>query len=91
MPRLKLNCHGLVQAVGFRYFVRQTASILGVTGFVMNLDDGDVMIEVQGTTEQLVQFINHIRIGNRYSRIDALSQIPLPEKPREASFEIGYD
>lgn len=91
MPRLKLNCSGLVQAVGFRYFVKQTARALGVTGLVQNLDDGDVLIEVQGTPRQLEQFLLRIHQGNHYSRLDALTQIPLPEKPRESSFEILYD
>lgn len=91
MPRLRLNCSGLVQAVGFRYFVRQTGLALGVTGFVMNLDNGDVLIEVQGTPEQLENFAIKIQKGNRHSRVDALIQYPLPENLHETSFEITYD
>jgi len=91
MNRMKLICSGLVQGVGFRYFVFMTGRALDVTGFVINLDNGDVLIEVQGTSDQLQAFIARVRAGNQYSKIDRLSQYPIPVVDREAGFEILYD
>lgn len=91
MQRLKLLCSGRVQGVGFRYFVCTTGQALCVTGFVINLDNGDVLIEVQGTPDQLEAFVFRVQAGNRYSRIDRLVQYPIPVVDHEAGFEILYD
>jgi len=40
---------GHVQGVGFRYAVLQVAKEYDVTGFVQNLTDGRVALEVEGT------------------------------------------
>lgn len=89
--RLKIICSGLVQAVGFRYFVKTTANALRITGFVENLDNGDVLIEAQGTPEQLQTLLARIERGNGYSRIDRLVRYPLPPDPHTRSFEIRYE
>ncbi len=91
MQRLKLLCSGRVQGVGFRYFVLLTGQALGVTGYVQNLDNGDVLIEVQGQPDQLTAFIARVQAGNHYSRIERLVQYPIPVTPKEAGFEIVYD
>ena len=43
---------GIVQGVGFRFFVHHTAAALGLSGWVRNLRDGRVEILVEGN-EQL--------------------------------------
>ena len=39
---------GRVQGVGFRMFVRQQAVMNDITGWVMNMSDGTVTMELQG-------------------------------------------
>ena len=51
---------GRVQGVGFRWYARGLAGKLGLTGFVMNLPDGSVAMEVQGLPEQLEAFAYHL-------------------------------
>jgi len=41
----KMIVKGRVQGVGFRWFVQQRAEKFGVSGYVKNLDNGDVGIE----------------------------------------------
>lgn len=55
--RRKLRYTGRVQAVGFRFTAEGWARERGVTGWVTNLVDGDVMLEVQGTPEQVDGFM----------------------------------
>ena len=50
---LQITISGRVQHVGFRYSAQQVANQLGLTGFVKNLPNGNVEIEVSGTIEQL--------------------------------------
>ena len=40
--------YGRVQGVGFRYYAVNKANQLGLTGWVRNLPDGTVEMEVQG-------------------------------------------
>ena len=44
---------GLVQGVGFRWFVREQARARGLAGFVLNTSDGLVVAEVRGNADRL--------------------------------------
>ena len=72
--------YGRVQGVGFRYYAVQKANQLGLTGWVKNLYDGSVEMEVEGQEELLDQLI--IFLQNRtyiwIERIDA-KKIPLQQ------------
>lgn len=48
MVRKHIIFSGRVQGVGFRYTACYLARSLGLTGWVKNLWDGDVEMEVQG-------------------------------------------
>lgn len=52
---------GHVQGVGFRYSVLQVAKGFEVTGFVSNLADGRVQLEVEGQAEDVTQFIEAVQ------------------------------
>lgn len=58
--RRKLRYTGSVQAVGFRFTAQCWAEQCGVTGWVTNLIGGDVMLEVQGTSEQVAAFMAQV-------------------------------
>lgn len=51
---------GHVQGVGFRYSVMQVAKEFEVAGYVSNLADGRVQMEVEGVAAQVTQFINAV-------------------------------
>jgi acylphosphatase len=54
---------GLVQGVGYRYFVLRAARRLGIVGYVKNLYDGDVEIMAEGESGPLNELIEEIKIG----------------------------
>ena len=61
--------HGSVQGVGFRYYSEHKANQLRLTGWVKNLYNGDVEMEVQGSEAAIlslrmrnVRLIHSIRI-----------------------------
>lgn len=60
MPRLKILIEGIVQGVGFRPFVYQSAVRLGLSGWVNN-DTRGVSIEVEGDSQQLGLFTRRLR------------------------------
>lgn len=60
---------GRVQGVGFRYTACYLARPLGLTGWVKNLWDGNVEMEVQGDPASIDRLISGLE-GGRYIRID---------------------
>lgn len=64
---------GLVQGVGFRYFVHQRARRLGIVGVVRNAPDGSVEIEVEGARSLLEELVGEVRLGPRASRVSDVS------------------
>ena len=80
--------YGRVQGVGFRYYAVNKANQLGLTGWVRNLLDETVEMEVQGEESLIDELI--IFLQNRtyiwIERLDARS-IPLEE---DTVFEERY-
>ncbi|NPV57110.1 MAG: acylphosphatase [Anaerolineae bacterium] len=60
---------GLVQGVGFRFFVVEVSSKLGLTGWVRNTFDGDVEVLAEGSREQLDQLITRLQQGPRAAHV----------------------
>ncbi|OGF13355.1 MAG: acylphosphatase [Candidatus Edwardsbacteria bacterium GWF2_54_11] len=60
---LSTRITGMVQGVGFRYYVSQQARHLGLAGYVRNLPDGSVEAEVEGEEDKLKQFIVALKAG----------------------------
>ena len=81
--RKEIRFTGAVQGVGFRYRAKSAASGCGVTGWVKNEWDGSVIMEAQGTEEQINEMLKLINEGS-YIRIDRMEyhEIPLDEKER---------
>lgn len=58
MVRWNMILTGRVQHVGLRFRAKKTAQQLGLTGWVRNLDDGNVELELQGAQEDIYRFLN---------------------------------
>ncbi len=54
---------GVVQGVGFRYFVAREARRLGLAGFVRNLPDGRVEVVAEGERAALERLVAALRSG----------------------------
>jgi acylphosphatase len=52
---------GRVQGVGFRYTTRSVASGFEIAGFVRNLPDGRVQLVLEGTDEEMNNFLIELR------------------------------
>jgi len=67
--RVHVVTSGLVQGVGFRYFVYNKAISLTLTGYVRNLFSGDVEIEAEGDRSLVEEFIKQVKVGPRAAHI----------------------
>ena len=86
--RLCVRIKGRVQGVGYRYFVKEAARKMSVTGWVRNLPGGDVEAEAQGDEKTLKQFVKELKEGHSWARVDSIQSEKLPEKPGESAFEV---
>ena len=71
--RLRVVVHGLVQGVGFRYFVLSRARLLGLRGYVRNRHDGTVEVIAEGRRgllEQLLEALERGPIGASVTDVD---------------------
>jgi Acylphosphatases len=78
---------GDVQGVGFRYRASYAARGLGLTGFVRNLYDGRVEMEVQGEPELIRRMLGEIDAGS-FVHIDDMEVETIPVVENEKSFGV---
>jgi len=81
---------GLIQGVGFRYFVMQHARRMQLTGWVKNLLSSEVEINVEGPRGLIESLIQNLRVGNGYSKVNDI-QIQWEEITHQyTGFDITY-
>jgi Predicted HD superfamily hydrolase len=83
--RRRLVFTGAVQGVGFRYRARHAADLYGCTGWVRNEYDGSVVMEIQGTEEQIDQVILAVERGT-FVRIENMEAKTIPVIGDERGF-----
>ena len=92
MPQVRLHLFiaGRVQGVGFRYYACRKAADRDVTGWVRNMDDGRVEVEVQGDRSVVEEFIDRLREGTTTGCVARLDRQEIPPSPGETGFDIAY-
>jgi acylphosphatase len=71
---LSATVYGRVQGVYFRYFVRNEARKLGLTGYVRNLVSGDaVEIRAEGEKTQLDKLLEQLKTGPPGAQVKAMN------------------
>ncbi len=90
MIRRHMIISGDVQGVGFRYRANYAARNLGITGYVRNLYNGKVELEIQGERELLSRFLSEVDSG-RYIHIDDIESKNIPVVDDERSFKVLHD
>jgi acylphosphatase len=88
--RIHALVRGIVQGVGFRYFVVNAARTAGLVGFVKNLRDGSVEILAEGPREELERFARVLSEGPRRGLVRDV-QLRWTESTGEfESFEVSF-
>lgn len=67
-----------MQGVGFRWFVREAARRLGLSGRVANRPDGTVHVDVSGPEEALEDLERKLRVGPPGAVVESVRRSPLP-------------
>jgi acylphosphatase len=78
---------GRVQGVGFRYAALQVAREFEVSGFVSNLPDGRVVLEAEGTPQEVDAFL--VALGERMDGyVRKVDRHPSVRAPQFTGFSI---
>ncbi len=88
--RAEIILTGLVQGVGFRFFVHRNAQQLGLKGYVKNMYDGSVLTVVEGEKGIINELFKKLKIGPRSASVSN-ARIEWGDFKNEFStFEIEY-
>ena len=89
MDAIHVEITGRVQGVGFRWFVRDKAPSLGLSGWVRNRHDGNVEVAAAGDAKALQLFRSALSKGPSGARVDDVRDLqPVAAESLDASFEI---
>ena len=91
MPSTQVFYEGNVQGVGFRYSVKQIAKGFDVIGWVSNLPDGRVELQVSGEPTELSAFLEAITKSELRAHIKDQTAAPLADPPAARGFVIRHD
>lgn len=80
--RFYLRFTGRVQGVGFRWTNMSIASDLGLAGWVKNLDDGSVDMEIQGTPAGIIRHLDTLHDNYRRMRCRIWLEELVEEPPK---------
>lgn len=70
MTHANILIRGVVQGVGFRYFVYRLAKRYNLLGYVKNMPNGEeVFCEVEGEKWAIDEFYAEVKIGPSYSHV----------------------
>lgn len=69
MVRAEIIVSGLVQGVGFRYFVLRNAHELNLKGYTKNQMDGTVLIVVEGKKFLIESLYDQLKIGPMHAQV----------------------
>jgi acylphosphatase len=88
MKRLKITVIGLVQGVSYRYFCHRKATEYGIKGWVRNLYNGNVELEIEGESGIVNDFIKELKVGPVSSRVKNVMVVEKEFKGDFKNFEI---
>lgn len=80
MVHYRIKVIGKVQGVFFRASTKKAADRLDIKGWVRNEEDGSVLIEAEGSEQQMQAFIEWCRQGPQFARVENIS---VEKKPAE--------
>lgn len=88
--RAEITVQGMVQGVGYRFFVVQQAQRYHLNGYVQNLPDGHVLVVAEGDKGLIDDFIAELRIGPRAARVSGID-VHWSDQPAEfKSFKVRF-
>ena len=88
--RMDAIVYGIVQGVGFRWWVREQARWLGLTGYVRNRYNHTVEVVAEGTERDLRSLLSLLEQGPSAAVVDHVDVQWRPSSGNFTGFEVRY-
>ena len=86
--RLEATVRGVVQGVGFRWFVMREAQRQDLTGWVANEHDGTVRVVAEGSPEAIAALRSALEVGPAGALVERISAVEMPATGRFGDFAV---
>ena len=80
MPTVRFLVRGIVQGVGYRWFVLREAQRLGLRGWVSNLPDGSVEVVADGQEDSLTRLEHALARGPQMAQVAGVERADVPHE-----------
>ena len=87
LETLQARVTGRVQGVGFRAATVRQAHLMGVQGWVRNLEDGSVEVVLQGTPDRVDRLLSWLHSGPPAARVKEVEHSTMETERRYDRFE----
>ena len=87
MNAKRLLIAGRVQGVGYRTWMLQKATVLGLSGWVRNRADGKVEALIAGDMAAVEELSRACRRGPRYAEVSSIDE-EMADPPEEEGFHL---
>jgi acylphosphatase len=88
--RAEIVVNGLVQGVGYRYFVVREAQKLNLKGFTQNLYTGEVLTIVEGEKALVEEMIKKLKVGPIHASVKSCKVDWQEPKNEFTDFEVKF-
>jgi acylphosphatase len=90
--KIRINAvfKGRVQGVFFRDWTRRKAYEIGLTGWVRNLDNGDVDAVFEGDSDKINEILDWLKTRHPHARVDKIEAETGKYTGEFLGFEIKY-
>ena len=86
--RLEATIRGVVQGVGFRWFVIREAERRELTGWVSNEGDGSVRVVAEGPAQMIAAFRSALETGPPSAVVERVSAVEMPATGSFGAFSV---
>ena len=86
--RLEATVRGVVQGVGFRWFVVREARRLDLTGWVANEHDGTVRVVAEGSPDGIAALRSALDEGPAGALVERVSAVEMPATGTLGEFTV---
>ena len=88
--RAEIIVNGLVQGVGYRYFVMREAKRMELKGFTQNLFTGEVLTVVEGERAIIEELFQKLKIGPIHASVKSCKVDWQEPKNEFIDFEVRF-
>jgi len=88
--RAEIVVNGLVQGVGYRYFVVREAKRLELKGYTQNLYTGEVLTVAEGEKAIVEELLNKLKVGPIHASVKSCKVDWQESKNEFTDFEVRF-